>query len=120
MVRACPARADDPAVRGADFLFIDPPDLATGPAIRRCLEATRADSVLVWLPILRREGGSVSVAAGDVGHETAVVRWPPTGSTAGCRLLYRLPPRATAALEAAIAHVCAAAGWEHRAGRADA
>ena len=115
-------RAADPGesdVVEADFLFVDPPDVAAWSAIRPTLEPARRGGSLLWLPTLSAGDEPVVEAVEDarsLGYGVDEVRWAPGGGrTIGCRLVHRLPPASQRNLEAAVRHVARIAGWVLRA-----
>ena len=109
------ASPDEPDVREADFLFVDPPDLSAWSAIRPTLEPRRPGGTLLWLPVLRRrardEGAEALEDARLAGCRVATIGWDAPGRTVGCHLVYRLGDEARAALLAAARHVARVAGW---------
>lgn len=110
-----PADPRESDVAEADFLFVDPPDIETWPAIRPTLEPSRRGGTLVWLPISATGDEPIRAAVDDaraLGYAMDEVRWASGGSrTIGCRLLHRVPPPARRNLEAAVRHVASVAGW---------
>ena len=114
-VLARPADPAEAAIVEADFLFIDPPDLAPWPAIHPMLERERPGGTLLWLPVLSVGDEPIREAieaARSLGYAVEDVRWTPRGrTTVGCRLVYRLSESAGAALAEAVAHVARIAGW---------
>lgn len=102
-----PARAEDPALQAADFVFVDPPVAILGAEVRSYLAPPRRAGSLVWLPLLRDERTDAALP----DHAGIDVRWGGPARTIGCRLFHRLPPPAAGALEQAVRHVAAVAGW---------
>ena len=131
-IHARPALANEPDLRDADFILIDPPGLQSRsqPAYPTWDDLVGlADSIpgqagfLIWLPVnANTSGGKGNVrecqnasncreaALGRNWHVTKV-RWSPGGRTIGCQLVYRLPPGVKHALQAAVGHVGYCAGW---------
>jgi hypothetical protein len=109
------ATAEEPDVRNTHFLFVDPPSLEAWPDIQETLRPERAAGTLLWLPVLEDGGGAADdaalVDAWSLGYARVTVRWSGPARTIGARLLHRLPPEAAAALDAAVDHVSALAGW---------
>jgi hypothetical protein len=99
----------DPAIRNANFVFIDPPDKSHWNKIRQlvgCLD--QGVSVLVWLPI----GADTTETppaedivsrrcrdeALELGMRASTIRWAKGGRMIGCQLLYRVSVAAGNAL----------------------
>lgn len=139
-INARPARHTAKAVRHADFILIDPPGLRSQShpeyppwsSIKAFLTARpKHQSILLWLPVkavtVRMVNGqkaklsppgedSASWAARDeavgIGYGALRVRWATGGRTIGCHLIYSLSDVAGYALQAAVEHVVAVAGWQ--------
>lgn len=110
-----PAEATEAAVVEADFLFVDPPDLTSWPAIRPMLERERPGGTLLWLPVLSAGDEPIRAAveaSRSLGYAVEEVRWTSRGrNSVGCRLVHRLSESGGGALASAVAHVARLAGW---------
>jgi 23S rRNA A2030 N6-methylase RlmJ len=113
-----PAAPDEPDVRDADFLFVDPPTLETWTEILPALSPARRGGTLVWLPVLRArdpyEGAAYVDAlaqAREIGCAVDRVTWDAPGRTVGCDLLHRLPEAAARELGEAVRHVARVGDW---------
>jgi len=108
----------------ADFLFVDPPSAASRwNVLLKLLQQGR--HLLAWLPVnVAVVDGSTRVsklaekqlrAAMDLeGVRATKVLWAQGGRTIGCHLLYRISPRATAAVRQAVAEVVRLSCWSRQ------
>jgi 23S rRNA A2030 N6-methylase RlmJ len=106
----------DPAIRNANFVFIDPPDKSHWNKIRELVGCLDQDvSVLVWLPIGADTTetppleDSVSRRCRDealeLGMCVTAIRWAKGGRMIGCQLLYRVNANARCALRNAVEEI---------------
>lgn len=129
-IYTCPAIPDDPDVKNADFVFIDPPGIGKG---KECLgwecvlpfllSEKKSQAVLLWLAInadtTRKppgEGRQSRESRNDAierGYAITKIRWATGGRTIGCQLIYRVPEKAAKALRDAVSHVVSVAGWQN-------
>jgi hypothetical protein len=114
----------DDAVRAADFLFIDPPELAEQwPLVLGLMCSGR--HMLAWLPInvaiVARSVRISSLAEAQLEsvrrlpHTSATrVPWARGGRTIGCLLVYRSTAEAVASIRAAVAEVVDLCSWSRK------
>jgi len=136
-----PAHPQSKAIRNSDFIFIDPPGLRTKkePSYPRWTELSKfvlqcrpSQSVLIWLPVKAvtsktidgrkaslkppeedQASRQVRVAAREIGCKVTRIRWP-GGRTIGCLLIGRVSESAWSAMDTAVRHVVAVAGWQQK------
>ncbi|MGA3043583.1 MAG: hypothetical protein ABSF54_22640 [Bryobacteraceae bacterium] len=107
---------DDPAIKNADFIFIDPPDKKDWPLISDLLLRLQPQqSTLIWLPIGANTTetppaeDSASHKCRDealrLGMRATAIRWAKGGHVIGCQLIYRLVPEAVTAVREATEEV---------------
>jgi 23S rRNA A2030 N6-methylase RlmJ len=109
------AQVDEPALKDADFIFIDPPDktrwIKNLELVKR-LDSPPRQSVLIWLPVgvntmcgglpEDRQSDKCREQALKLGMSVTKVRWAHGGRTIGCQLLYRLSSDAQGRIRSAI------------------
>lgn len=123
--------ANSRSIREADFLFVDPPGIASPakpffpewPLLLRLLAQGR--HMLAWLPVnvtVVRRVAKVSSRSEDQLQEvrdlkgTAVTRvlWAHGGRTIGCYLVYRTTPKAVDAIQQGVMEVVSLCKWPRK------
>jgi hypothetical protein len=123
--------ADSSSVRHADFLFVDPPGVASPakpcfpewPLLLRLMAQGR--HMLAWLPVnVAVVRGSTKVSARSEaqlrelrdleGAAATRVLWARGGRTIGCYLVYRSTPKAVVAIQRAVAEVVSLCRWPRK------
>jgi len=122
-----PASPNEPAIKRADFVFIDPPDKSHWASIRELLGYVDAkkQSILIWLPIgpntaqcpPAEDGLSEQCrteALKELKLSVSKIRWKSGGRTIGCQLLYSVNAKAKEALREVVEEVVKTARWKFR------
>jgi hypothetical protein len=115
-------RPSAPSVERADFLFVDPPSVASQWKVLLEL-VQRGRRLLAWLPVnvgIVSGSPGVSRRAGDQlrevmeleGFKATRVLWASSGRMVGCQLIYRTSPRATDAVRRAVDEVVSLCDWQ--------